>query len=43
MNGELNSRCFKNLQTGAISWHDPRLTKECLIERGVEMKDFVLI
>lgn len=41
--GDLNPRCFKNLHTGSISWPDPRLTKECLIETGVAMKDFVII
>lgn len=34
---------FKNQRTGETSYFDPRLTKGCLIEKGVAMKDFLII
>jgi hypothetical protein len=36
-------RWFENEESGEETLADPRFTKEALIERGVNMKEFMLI
>jgi hypothetical protein len=40
---KLDDFWFENEHTKKTEWGDPRLTKEALLARGVDMKEFVLI
>lgn len=41
--GNLSYRSFVNDTTGEETWADPRLTKDALIQRGVDIKEFILV
>jgi hypothetical protein len=39
----LNDFEFENKESGVVTWADPRLTKDALIERGSDMREFILV
>ncbi|KAN0110892.1 hypothetical protein V8E51_007279 [Hyaloscypha variabilis] len=41
--GDLADFEFENKESGVVTWTDPRLTKETLVERGLDMREFILV
>ena len=41
--GNLANFDFENKESGVVTWADPRLTKEALVERGLDMREFILV
>jgi hypothetical protein len=41
--GNLNDFEFENKESGLVTWADPRLTKDALVERGLDMKELILV
>jgi hypothetical protein len=41
--GNLNDFEFENKESGVVTWADPRLTKDALVERGLDMREFILV
>jgi len=41
--GDFNDFEFQNRESGLVTWADPRLTKDALIERGSDMREFILV
>jgi hypothetical protein len=41
--GNLNDFEFENKKSGVVTWADPRLTKDALVERGLDMREFILV
>jgi len=43
VDGELQNQWFCHLNTGEVTWFDPRMTSENLRKRGVDIQEFVLV